>query len=308
MLLACLPGLAGVAGCGLSSAADPGAGSASPARKVAVKPSGTGPADLRAALTRPTRPVYYLSLGDSLAKGVQPGPTGNNAPTARGYPDQLAERLRGVLPGLRLVKLGCSGETTTTMIHGGICGYSAGGQLAEATRFLRSHRGQVALVTIDIGGNDPNSCIVGAQYLTIPGCMSRRMKLTERNLTTILGRLRSAAGPRTLMVGMTYYVPELGLWKTGQGGKALAGLTADFVAGADKMLTKRYHRFGARVADVFDAFRSADFRQVSAVPVNVSAVCALTWMCASPPRGPNEHANDAGYRVIARSFWRAITR
>jgi len=29
-------------------------------------------------------------------------------------------------------------------------------------------------------------------------------------------------------------------------------------------------------------------------------------MCAQAPRGPNEHANDAGYRVIARAFWRAI--
>jgi hypothetical protein len=68
---------------------------------------------------------------------------------------------------------------------------------------------------------------------------------------------------------------------------------------------------------VFGAFRSADFtkakeppdwqRQLATMPVNVAVVCRLTWMCASPPRGPNEHANDAGYRVIAGAFWRAIT-
>jgi hypothetical protein len=68
------------------------------------------------------------------------------------------------------------------------------------------------------------------------------------------------------------------------------------------------------VADVFGAFRSLDFggaRPTSATrawppPPNVTVICSLTWMCARPPRGPNEHANDAGYRVITRAFWRAI--
>lgn len=315
MALAVLPGLAGCALLPASSHAAQHSG-ASP-RRLAALAAGGGLAALRAGLTRQAHgPAYYLSLGDSLAQGVQPGPSGQNAPTARGYPDQLAARLRGVLPRLRLVKLGCSGETTTTMINGGICRYPAGGQLAQATAFLRSHRGEVALVTIDIGGNDPNSCVIGAPLSSIPGCMNTRMKRTERNLATILGRLRSAAGPQVLIVGMTYYVPELGLWLTGQGGRAIAGLTADFVAGADKMLVRRYHRYGARVADVFGAFRSADFASVTglagsgrgarATPVNVTVVCALTWMCANPPRGPNEHANDAGYRVIARAFWRAV--
>ena len=44
------------------------------------------------------------------------------------------------------------------MIHGGICRYPGGSQLAAAAAFLRAHRGHVLLVTIDIGANDPEVC------------------------------------------------------------------------------------------------------------------------------------------------------
>jgi hypothetical protein len=74
------------------------------------------------------------------------------------------------------------------------------------------------------------------------------------------------------------------------------------------MLATVYRAFGARVADVFGAFHSADFdgrvtlRSVGTVPRNVAAICQWTWECAPPPRGPNVHARPAGYRVIARAF------
>jgi len=35
---------------------------------------------------------YYLSLGDSLAQGIQPGPAGGDEPTSEGYPEVLAAR------------------------------------------------------------------------------------------------------------------------------------------------------------------------------------------------------------------------
>ncbi len=230
--------------------------------------------------------------------------------------DRLAARLGGVIGHLRLVKLGCSGETTSTMIHGGICRYPAGSQLAQAARFLRAHRGRTALVTIDIGANDPNSCVIGARPATIIPCLVSRVPRIERNLTTILATLRAAAGRRVLIAGMTYYVPELGLWRNGRTGREIGMVTDSFAAGVNRLITKRYHRVGARVADVFAAFRSTDFGAAGPrgavrsgpVPPNVTVICSLTWMCAAPPRGPNEHANDAGYRVIARAFWRAIMR
>ena len=43
-------------------------------------------------------------------------------------------------------------------------------------------------------------------------------------------------------------------------------------------------------------------------PRNVALVCSWTWACAPPPRGPNEHPNAAGYRVIASAFRRADLR
>ena len=89
-------------------------------------------------------PRYYLALGDSLSVGIQPDAAGTDVPTDQGYPDQLEGMLQRRGHDLRLVKLGCSGETTVTLINGGICSYPGGGtQLAAASQFLRQHRGQV---------------------------------------------------------------------------------------------------------------------------------------------------------------------
>ena len=275
---------------------------------------------LRSGLAGRGNGAYYLSLGDSLAQGVQPDPAGRDVATSRGYPDRLAAVLRRHLPQLKLVKLGCSGETTATMIHGGICRYPAGSQLAQAARFLRAHRGRTALITIDIGANDPNSCLVSGGLTALLPCVVARLPTIGTNLSRILGTLRAAGGPRVLIVGMTYYVPELGLWRRGTVGRQVGILTGAVAAGANKMLADRYRGFGARVANVFAAFRSSDFgennghaqassrnRRPAAMPPNVTAICSLTWMCAKPPRGPDEHANNAGYVVIARTFWRTIT-
>jgi lysophospholipase L1-like esterase len=260
----------------------------------------------------------YLSLGDSLSRGVQPTATGQDIATNRGYPDRLAATLRGHIRRLRLVKLGCSGETTETMIHGGICHYPAGSQLAQAARFLRAHRGRTALITIDIGANDPNSCVIDRGLTAILPCLVARLPAIGKHLNKILGTLRSAAGKRVLIVGMTYYVPELALLKHGTLGKQIGVLTGAVAAGANQMLTDSYLRHGARVANVFAAFRTSDFgfksghahskapgKTGSALP-NVATICSLTWMCANPPRGPDVHANNAGYRLIARTFWRTI--
>ena len=95
----------------------------------------------RPAPARHKPPVsYYLALGDSLAVGVQPDAAGTSVETRSGYADQLYATLRRSHPGLRLVKLGCPGETTVTMMKGGICPYPGGSQLAAAISFLHAHR------------------------------------------------------------------------------------------------------------------------------------------------------------------------
>jgi lysophospholipase L1-like esterase len=257
------------------------------------------------------RASYYLSLGDSLSQGVQPDSAGASVPTRQGYADLLYAELRRGDPALRLVKLGCSGETTHTMINGGMCSYPGGSQLAAAASFLRGHRGRVSLITIDIGANDPDSCVTRSSFGGAAGCMATSFPDTLGNLRKIMSTLRAAGGAGVRIIGMSYYVPTLAQWRHGLLGEAVARISEAVVVGYNRLLTGVYQAFGARVADVFGAFHSGDFsgqvtvRGIGSVPPNVAAICQLTWECASGPRGPNEHATAAGYSVIAQAFRRA---
>ena len=128
---------------------------------------------------------YYLALGDSLSRGVQPDAAGASAETGQGYPDLVYATLLASHPALRLVRLGCPGETTKTMMHGGICHYSAGSQLAAAAAFLRAHRGHVFLVTIDIGANDLEDCGNRPNLIQLASCIGQLPKATA-NVAAIL--------------------------------------------------------------------------------------------------------------------------
>jgi lysophospholipase L1-like esterase len=287
-LAGCL--LAAVTGC--SSAAPPGPGHAR---------QGGSPVS------------YYLSLGDSLARGVQPDAAGASADTPDGYADQLYATLHRQHPGLRLVKLGCPGETAATMISGGICSYPDRSQLANAVEFLHAHQGEVSLITIDIGANDPYSCLTMRSAARLGSCALRSVPQVTANLAKILTSLRQAAAA-TRIIAMNYYLPALAQWRNGLAGRLLAR-TSELAAGRyNLLLTKVYQAFGVRVADVSGAFHTSDFgHQVTlpgfgSLPRNVAAICQWTWQCAAPPRGPNQHPNRAGYAVIARTFLTAILR
>jgi len=265
--------------------------------------------DSRPANPLPPSPRYYVSLGDSLSQGVQPNAFGQSEPTSGGYANKLYSVLQTRQRGWHLVKLGCSGETTETMIHGGICTYGAGSQLAQAERFLREHRGHIGLITIDIGANDPNSCVIGdVQASKIISCMDGSVGKTTADLHTIMRRLRAAAGRTVPIIAMNYYVPELAGWLDGFTGQEIAALTERLVVGYNKILDRIYQQYGARVANVFGAFHSADFADkvtvpgIGVLPRNVATVCEWTWACARWPQGPNEHANNVGYGVMALAF------
>jgi len=274
---------------------------------VASAAAPAGAADSAAHRTG-QRTSYYLALGDSLSEGVQPDAAGASLPTGQGYADQLYAALRAGDPGLKLVKLGCSGETTDTMINGGICRYPAGSQLAQAVSFLRGHRGQVSLITIDIGANDPDSCIERPTIMKIAACITTSFPETTANLTKIMSRVRAAAGPAVRVIGMNYYVPALAEWRDGLLGQQVARLAERLVVGYNRLLTAIYESYGARVANVFGAFHSGDFTDqvtlpgLGRLPRNVAAICLWTWECAAAPRGPNEHAREVGYGVIALAF------
>ena len=255
----------------------------------------------------PSPPTYYLALGDSLSQGVQPDAAGASVETRYGYPDQVYAALRRDHPTLQLVKLGCPGETTSTMISGGICHYPGGSQLKAAVAFLHAHRGRVLLVTIDIGANDPEHCGGGQPSLSqLASCTVKGIPAAVTHLTTIMASLTAAAGPGVRIVGMNYYLPALAEWRDGLPGHLVAWAAERLAATYNAMLGRVYTKSGARVADVFGAFQTGDFtNQGGTVPRNVALLCQWTWACAAPPRGPNQHANQAGYQVIARTFLQA---
>jgi lysophospholipase L1-like esterase len=247
--------------------------------------------------------LYYLSLGDSFAQGYQPigGPPsplgfpGYN----QGYADQLLKLVRDRYEQLRLVKLGCGGETTTTMIVGTPwCGpnVTPGSQLVQAIAFLETHRGEVAFVTIDIGGND----VIAPDGGGVAAVLA--------NLPVILAQLREAAGPGVPIVGMTYYHPFLPDVWFGTHDPATLQAAVDAIHGFNQFLASLYAAAGDPVADVETAFAIADVGDADGdgVPDDVERACAWTWRCTPPPHGPDIHPNTAGYGVIAHAFEQVI--
>ncbi len=247
-------------------------------------------------------PHYYLSLGDSLARGYMPGP----GDTDQGYADDLFATLKAKDPDLQLVKLGCSGETTGTMIAGGRCAdrYPVGSsQLDAAEAFLRAHAGSVRYLTIDIGANDVDGCATGGSI--DPVCVTQGILTITANLQKILDGLVAAAGanlPRS--AGMTYYDPFLAAWLGSLQGKAVAIASVGLLEAVNTAEATLYSLHGFQIADVATAFHSTDFLTRRAVapygaqPLNVAYICQYTYMCSVG----NIHANVAGYQLIANAF------
>lgn len=266
------------------------------------------------------QPDYYLALGDSLSVGVQPTTAGVDEPTSAGYPNQLYRMLRNgyYYPGLRLAQLGCPGETTTTILDGGICGYSgdqrtsltvaSGNQAAAALAFIAAHKGHVPLITLDIGANDLNPCIATGTISGIEACLPGVLATVGKNLATLLAELRTA-DPNATILGMNYYDPELAEWLTGSAGQTFATDSVELAGDFNDTLDAVYADYKVPVADVAAAFDTTDMTsqvtlpRIGTVPLNVAKICTLTWECVPPPQGPNEHCNALGYLVIAQAFY-----
>jgi lysophospholipase L1-like esterase len=158
------------------------------------------------------RPLY-LALGDSLAAGV-----GASDPQVTAYVPRFYQLLRqqlGCQPtgqpschSLTLRNLGVGGATSTTLLAT---------QLPQALAEVQARNGDpnphndVKVLTIDIGGNDlfgvvSASCAAGPT----PECAAlirARLQTFAANFTQILGELRAATGPDTVLIAMTYYNP-----------------------------------------------------------------------------------------------------
>jgi lysophospholipase L1-like esterase len=267
------------------------------------------PVTASAAEAHPRPTDYYLSLGDSLSIGIQPGPDGVQHPTSQGYDHDLYAKLKlqEAREGrnLKLVELGCSGETTTTMIKGGVCTYPNGeSQLEAAEHFLSKHRGHVKLVTISIGANDLGPCATSTGINAT--CVEKGLAELEADLPTITAKLKDADPcPETTFAGINLYDPFLASWLQGSAGEEIAKQSVTVVGDVNSILQADYSSAGYKVADVATAFNITEFTPtvplpgVGQVPLNVATTCELTWMCAPAPVGPNIHANAAGYATIA---------
>ena len=253
---------------------------------------------------------YYVSLGTSLSVGVQPNSSGIQLPTNDGYADQLFDSIKpafdtaGTQPReLRLTKLGCPGETLEKMAFGGSCPYLAGSQLAAAVDFLNDNPGKVHLVTIDMGGNDfRNAGCIGT---TVDfDCVDTVSLQIASDLAVVLAALRDAAGPDTTIIGVNYYNPYLASWLDGDAGQVLAMESDKAVAVVTSFLDTTYATAGIPLADVYAAFKSDDFSTMApppndSLPVSVANICEMTYMCDIDPVGPDIHANNSGYGLMA---------
>src|SRR5207247_350718 len=213
-------------------------------------------------------PTYYVSLGDSLAAGTQPG----HFSTSESYTDQLFADLRAGRPTLRHVKLGCPGETTASMITPDLpfegrnahdpCQYPHGSQLAEAVSFLHAHQKFVALVTIDIG---PNDLFRGGGVPAI-----------ATNLPFILAALRTAAGPAVPIIGMNFYDPFLApVWFSNP-----AGLGTDIAqaVGLNGVFDAIYAGAGVPIADVGAVFQATVTTLIGGVRLHVCWIGVWSWI------------------------------
>lgn len=269
-----------------------------------------GAGDLPAAGAGTDDRPFYLSLGDSLATGYQPG----RGPTRQGYVEELWRTVREQTPALSLRRLGCPGETSLSMINGedSVCEYSAGSQLEAAVRFLGRHPDQVSFVTIDIGANDVvNACLDVDTGVVRRACVVDLLPDLHTRLTEILDALRAAAGPGVPILGMTYHVPFLGFWGLVPGGRHLARIDARAFETLNEGLATTYRHAGVTVADVARTFQIDNFAETVVVhgrgrlPVNVALTCRWTWFCSERHFG-DPHPNRVGYARIAHTFYREL--
>ncbi|MFC8957490.1 GDSL-type esterase/lipase family protein [Streptomyces sp. NPDC057101] len=245
--------------------------------------------------------TYYISLGDSLATGYQPGWEGESDVA---YPDQLFKKLKQREPGLQHLRLGCTGETTDSLVNGGKCDYpNAKSQLDAALKAMAEHRGKISYVTLNIGANDINQCVEATGALD-ELCLGTTTQSIAKNLAQMTSALRQAGAEGTRYAGATYYNPFLASWLLGEMGQQVAKDSASLIGAGNKIISQGYAAAGFKVANVDGAFSSDDFGNLvdapghGKVPANVATICQLTWQCSK--RDP--HPNAEGHRVIAGAF------
>ena len=254
-----------------------------------------------------TSKTYYVSLGDSYSVGYQP--VGGSTP---GYTVVVAKATR-----LTLVNFGCGGATTSSLVSSIGCPdvlpHTAGGvtyptttQEAAALSFLNEHKGHIGLITVSIGGNDVTACASQSNPIS---CVATAVSGITKNVTSLAAALRTAAGPKVPLIGLTYPDVILGTYvypthPAGASAVSLAKLSVvAFKSIINPALTKAYGSANGSLVDVTKATgayvpltRTVRTRTYGTIPAAVASVCTLTWFCAQG----NIHATTSGYTLIGK--------
>ncbi len=262
---------------------------------------------------------FYLSLGDSYAVGFQKTGPDTGKTTRNGFANQLVRKARRRGHRLKLVNLGCGGETTTSILERktpcagsapGAPSYAGRTQVAAAERFLRRHKGEVKLITVSIGGNDVTACARAAE--PVP-CVATAIEGIKTNGRALVKRLRKAAGKKTRIVGITYPDVILGGWVSGvQADRDLASLSVvAFRQLINPALKDVYGSVKGRFVDVTaatGAYGSLEEMTTLApygeIPVPVADVCRISYYCAYR----DIHLTTEGYGIIAGLIAKTLPR
>ncbi len=229
--------------------------------------------------THSAPPPNYLALGDSLGVGV-----GASDPATTGYVPRFRDFLqteKGLDTDVVLNNLSISGATSGSLISD---------QLPAALRDLKKLNGDkkpdndVEVITVDIGGNDvfalvgspanPGPCF-GGPTPTCFAAVNSTFATFFGNFDSILDELRTAAGPDTTIIVMTYYNPLPGCFLF-----AFAPLADTVLAGLNGLIVTIAATHGAEVADTFGKLPPDDL---------VGGFDCL-------------HPTDGGYATIAGEF------
>ncbi len=236
--------------------------------------------------TYSTPPSNYVALGDSLAVGV-----GASDPATTGYVPLFRDFLKsegGLDAKVSLNNLGHGGDTSTTLIsHGHLA--AAVAELARNSD--RNPNNDVEVITVDIGGNDvfPLLFVCGGGFT--PACIaavSGTFATFSGNFDSILDDLRTAAGPDTTIIVMTYFNSLVNPGCPFSASAPLGDIVLEgggpLPAGLNDLIRSIAAAHDAEVADL--------------VPGGVFPALL----------GPSEiqpdclHANDDGYEIIADEF------
>ena len=262
---------------------------------------------------------YYVSLGDSYAQGWQPtGANGALTPTNKGFTDYLYRILQRQRKNrnLRLVKLGCGGATTDSMIRGTRGCFEdlpygstsrRTSQLTYAAKWMARRRAaghRIAYVSISIGGNDFAHCGNRPSIGEAAACVNEGIEEIKRNLPVITRAVRKSAGRRATIAGNTYPDVLLGAWVQGNQDLARASVPV-FRDNINPPMRRIYRNRRIGFVDAtrdFGAYRPFDDTTThptyGEIPLNVASICNLGWYCENG----DIHLKNAGYRRLGRLY------